>query len=129
MPAINNKLEAKQNKSNEMKGKVETYIDKDGNLVAWGPDPALDWERLSEITEETALAELFAHQTANGYEWLKAVDLGGYMFKPILGWNVQRDEKGKYLTSKHIFRFCGFRIIDALRKLKPGQGIIFYKVK
>ncbi len=117
------------NKTNELKGKVETYIDKDGNLVVWRPDPALDWERLSELPEEQALTELFAFQTANGYEWLKPVDFGGYIFNPILGWNVKRDENGKYLSAEHIYRFCGFHVIDGIRKLQPGRGIIFYKVK
>jgi len=117
------------NKSNEMQGKLETYIDKDGNLVAWRPDPSIDWQRLSEMPEQDALAELFAYQTAHGYEWLLPVDFGGYIFNPILGWNVVRDEKGKYLSAEHIYRFCGFHIIDALKKLNPGRGIVFYKVK
>jgi len=128
MSAIQN-IGASMNKSNELKGKLETYIDKDGNLVAWRPDPAIDWERLTEIPEQNALAELFAHQTSNGYEWLTPVDLGGYIFNPILGWNVKRDEKGKYVTAEHIYRFCGNRLINALRKLNPGRGVIFYKVK
>lgn len=117
------------NKSNELKGKVETYIDKDGNLVAWRPDPGLEWERLTEIPEEKALAELFAFQTENGYDWLKPVDFGGYLYSPILGWNVKRDEQGKYISAENIYRFCGYRLIDALRKLQPGHGVIFYKVK
>ena len=117
------------NKSNEMKGKLETYIDKDGNLVAWRPDPAIDWERLSGIPEQEALAELFTFQTSNGFEWLLPADFGGYLFSPILGWNVTRDGNGKYLSAEHIYRFCGFRIIDALKKLSPGRGVIFYKVK
>lgn len=117
------------NKSNEMKGKLETYIDKDGNLVAWRPDPAIDWDRLSEMPEQEALAELFAFQTNNGFEWLLPEDFGGYLFNPILGWNVTRDAGGKYLSAEHIYRFCGFRLIDGLRKLNPGRGVVFYKVK
>ena len=117
------------NKSNEMKGKLETYIDKDGNLTAWRPDPAIDWERLSEMPEQDALAELFAYQTAHGFEWLLPADFGGYIFSPILGWNVTRDKDGKYISAEHIYRFCGFHIIDALRKLNPGRGIVFYRVK
>ncbi len=117
------------NKSNELKGKLETYIDKDGNLIAWRPDPAIDWERLTEISEQEALAELFAYQTSNGYEWLTPGDLGGYLFQPILGWNVKRDEKGKYISAERIYRFCGYRIINALKKLLPGRGIIFHKTK
>ncbi|HNR02234.1 MAG TPA: hypothetical protein PKK59_06850 [Anaerolineaceae bacterium] len=117
------------NKSDEMKGKLETYIDKDGNLVAWRPDSNIDWERLSEMPEQDALAELFAYQTAHGYEWLLPADFGGYLFSPILGWNVERDEHGKYISAERIYRFCGFRIIDALRKIAPGRGIIFHRVK
>ena len=117
------------NKSNELKGKVETYIDKDGNLVVWRPLPSLDWERLIELPEEKALAELFVYQTSHGYEWLLPADFGGFLFTPILGWKVQRDEKGKYLSAEHIYRFCGFHLIDGLRKLPTGRGIIFYKVK
>ncbi len=117
------------NKSNEMKGKVETYIDKDGNLVVWRPDPSLDWARLREMSEEAALTEIFEYQTSHGYDWLKPVDFGGYLFAPILGWNVKRDEKGKYLSAENIYRFCGFRVIDALSKLQPGRGVIFYKTK
>jgi len=105
------------NKSNELKGKVETYIDKDGNLVVWRPLPSLDWERLIELPEEKALAELFVYQTSHGYEWLLPADFGGFLFTPILGWKVQRDEKGKYLSAEHIYRFCGFHLIDGLRKL------------
>ena len=117
------------NKSNEMKGKVETYIDKDGNLVAWRPDPSLDWSRLTEMAEQEALAEIFAYQTANGYEWLLPADLGGYLFSPILGWHVTRDERGKFTTAENIYRFCGYHIIDAIRKLQPGRGIVFFKTK
>lgn len=117
------------NKSNELKGKVESYIDKDGNLVVWRPQPEIDWDRLMALPEEAALAELFAFQTAHGYEWLLPADFGGFIFSPILGWNVTRDEKGKYLTAEHIYRFCGFRLIDGLRKLPTGRGITFYKVK
>lgn len=117
------------NKSNVMKGKVETYIDKDGNLVAWRPMPGLDWDRLSEMPEEKALAELFEFQTSRGFEWLMPADFGGFLFSPILGWNVKRDENGRYISAEHIYRFCGFRVIDGLRKLNTGRGIVFYKVK
>lgn len=117
------------NKSNEIKGKVETYIDKDGNLVAWRPMPNLDWDRLTEMPEVQALAEIFSYQTSNGYEWLLPVDFGGFLFTPILGWNVKRDENGKYISAEHIYRFCGFHLIDALKKLPTGRGVIFYKVK
>lgn len=117
------------NKSNELKGKVETYIDKDGNLVVWRPQPSLDWNRLMDLPEEEALAELFAVQTANGYDWLMPVDFGGFIYSPILGWQVTRDANGKYISAEHIYRFCGFRLVDRLRTLPTGRGIIFYKVK
>jgi len=117
------------NKSNELKGKVETYIDKDGNLVVWHPRPELDWDRLIELPEVEALAEIFVYQTSHGYEWLMPEDFGGYLFTPILGWNVKRDEKGKYISAEHIYRFCGYRLVDTLRKLPTGRGVTFYKVK
>ncbi len=117
------------NKSNEMKGKLESYIDKDGNLVVWRPDPALDWDRLRELPEEQALAELFDFQTQHGYEWLTPADFGGYLFTPILGWNVQRDENGKYISAERIYRFCGYGLVNLLSKLPTGRGSVFYKTK
>lgn len=116
-------------KSNEMKGKVETYIDKDGNLVVWHPGPDVDWQRLRAMAEEDALTELFEYQTANGYDWLTPKDLGGFIFHPILGWQVRRDAKGRFISADNIFRFCGYQVIETLSRLQPGRGVIFYKVK
>lgn len=128
-PQPNGEHKRTLDKSNEMKGKLESYIDKDGNLVVWRPDPALDWERLRELPEEQALAELFDFQTQHGFEWLTPADFGGYIFNPILGWNVQRDEHGKYITAEKIYRFCGLHLIDALSKLPTGRGVVFYRTK
>lgn len=116
-------------KSNEMKGKVETYIDKDGNLVVWRPNPDLDWQRLRSIPEEDALNELFDFQTSNGFDWLTPADLGGFIFHPILGWQVKRDEKGKFINAGNIFRFCGYQVVETISRLQPNRGVIFYKVK
>ena len=126
---MTNPQDVATHKKNEIKGRVEPYIDKDGTLVAWRPDPSLDWSRLTEMPEEEALKEIFAVQTSNGYDWLLPADFGGYLFTPILGWNVQRDEKGKFISAENIYRFCGYRVIDALSKLQPGRGVVFYKTK
>lgn len=108
-----------------MKGRVTTLISSYGDLLINNAEKDTDWERLESLPEDDALAELLEYQTSNGFEWLRSEEIGALTSAPILGWNVFRDDAGRFEDADEIYWFEDYQVTDALKVLKAGETLIF----
>jgi len=111
----------------ELKGAVTTYIDMAGNLIIYNPDPDIDWDRLEELPEDAALAELLEYQTANGFEWIQPEEIGALTDAPIIAWGAVRDDSGKLIDPGAVYWFESYQVTDAIKNLKGGRGLVFLR--
>ncbi len=110
-----------------MAGEVETYIDRYGDLVIENPAPGIDWQRLEALPHDEALIELLEFQLSNGYDVIRPEEISALTDALIVGRDVVRDEEGKYQGAAAIYWHRDYQTQDAIRTLKRGDPVIFYK--
>jgi hypothetical protein len=113
--------------NNFMAGRVETYVDRYGDLVLENPEFDTDWERLEGLPHDEALIELLEYQLANGYDVIRPEEIGALTDALIIGWDVLRDDQGKFKSAAAIYWHDNYQVQNAVKILQHGDRVIFKK--
>ena len=116
------------NKYDRIKDKVESYVDLAGNLIICNPSTDIHWEYYETLPLRECLADLLAYQLANGLSWIEPKEVGEKAGTILLGWDVQRDDLGKFVACYDIFRLPEYQVHSALKDLQEGKPLKFYRI-
>lgn len=113
------------NKYDHIKEKVETYIDLKGNLIICNPSANIHWEYYEPLPLVKALTELLEYQLANGFSWIQPDEIKEKKGSLILGWDVQRNDMGGFLTCYDIFKLAEFQEKKRFERASRREALEF----